>query len=220
VSVGDGRFAFAPAETLRYEVRYGPLKLGTLELVTLSLDTVRAEPCYHFRGVLKSNPTLSLVFEAEYVLETWCRVRDMVTLRSYKRTREQRYRTEWVADFDYEQRVVRYNDNTEYPLGGLARDLVTLWYFFRTLTVEPGSSMKVYVHTDRRDYDTEFRALGHTRVRVPAGEFSCLEMKPTTSCPLGAAFLADNPDKVPVVIRTRLGSAVVSAFLSEVARGR
>ena len=213
---------FAPGETLLYEVRYGPMRLGSLELVTLARDTAQAELCHRFRAVMETNPAFALVFEARYVTETWCRVEDMVTLRSYKQTREKRYEAEWVADYDYGRGVVwystagaRFPDDREHPLRAPARDLLTTWYYFRTLALRPPDSVSLYVHTDRREYDAKVRATRRMKMKTPAGEFRCVELVPRAAGPLAAVYLSEDRGRVPVVIRTQVGGAVVSAYLRE-----
>lgn len=206
---------FAPGETLRYDVRYGPVKFGGLELITLGPDTVRAETCHHFRAVLETNPDLAALFQGRYIIETWCRVNDMVTLRSYKKTAEKRYQAEWHADYDYAEGRVRYSDGKEYHLRGPSRDLLTLWHYFRTLSLEPGDTVEVYAHTDRREYDVRVGVTRRASVRTAAGRFDCLELLPTARGPLGTVYLADRSEPIPVVIRTRLGSFLVSAYLRE-----
>jgi len=215
LAANERLLSFTSAETLRYDVRYGPLRLGSLELVTLAPDTVQAETCYHFQATLTSTRALSFVFEATYDIETWCLMADMVTLRSYKKTEEKRYQAEWYADYDYTRDTVRYDDGKEYPLADSARDLLTLWYYYRRLKMGPGDAAKTYAHIDRKDYRVEVRAIRKVRVRAPAGEFDCIELLPTASGPMGAVYLADDSSRVPVVIKTRVGGMVVSAYLRE-----
>src|SRR5512138_3536765 len=95
--------AITPGERLDYCLRYGPVSIGTLTLRTLRPDTIGIDECWHFRADLELTRSFSWLFWANYRLETWCRVSDMVTLRSYKRTREARYRAEWTANYDTER---------------------------------------------------------------------------------------------------------------------
>ncbi len=212
--------AFAPGERLEYDVRCGPLRLGELTLTTLALDTVSGESCYSFRAVLEAK--LGFLFHATYDIRTWCRTEDMVTMRSAKETRESRYEARWTADYDYEAGRVVYSDGDTFPLPDSARDVLTLWYWFRTLETAVGDTQPVYCHTDRRDYEPEFIATKRTDVAVPVGEFDCLELIPSPGSPLGALYLADMEtdsgpaNRIPVVIRTDIGGVQVSAVLRSI----
>lgn len=223
-----------PGERLEYDVKYGPFTLGELVLETLAPDSVQGEPCHHLRSTLGLR--LGFVFRAEYEIESWSRARDMVTMRSSKTTRESRYRGEWTAEYDYGTSRVCYSDGDTFVLRQPeARDLQTLWHWFRFLPLDTGELVPVYAHTDRREYDTWFRATRWTTVTTPAGRFPSLELVPEDKTPLGAVYLADktevqgmegvssatpwnelsvsSTDRVPVLIRTDVGGMEVSAFL-------
>ncbi|UCG43703.1 MAG: DUF3108 domain-containing protein [candidate division WOR-3 bacterium] len=221
-----------PGERLEYDVKYGPFTLGQLVLETLAPDTIADAGCHHFRSTLGLN--LGFVFKAEYEIESWARARDMVTMRSAKTTRESRFQGEWTADFDYDSSRVFYSDGEVYVLRQPeARDLLTLWHWFRSLPLDTGELVPVYAHTDRREYDTWFRATRRTEVSTPAGRFESLELVPEDKTPLGAVYLADASvvqggypvssgmwdeefiDRVPVLIKTKVGAMEVSAFLRD-----
>lgn len=220
----------APGERLEYDVKFGPFTLGQLVLETLEPDTVMDAPCHHFRSTLGLD--LGFVFKAEYEIESWSRIEDMVTMRSAKTTRESRFRGEWTADFDYDSNRVFYSNGDIYLLRQPeARDLLTLWHWFRSLALDTGEMVPVYAHTDRREYDTWFRATRWTDVSTPAGTFQSLELVTEDKTPLGAVYLADASvvqggypvsseawdeafiDRVPVLIKTNVGGMEVSAFL-------
>ena len=215
-------FAFVPGELLDYDVRFGPLRLGRLELRTLEPDTARGETCYRFRSTL--DVRLGFLFRARYEIETWSRRSDMATMRLWKRTAESRYSGEWQAEFDYEDSVIRYSDGDRFALAGPVHDPLALWYLFRCTSLSEGDSLVVRCHTDRRDYGAVFRPAGHDSVSVPAGRFECLRLVPDPGSPLGALYIAEDAgrepsDRLPVVIRTKVGGMDVSANLRGVETG-
>jgi hypothetical protein len=140
----------------------------------------------------------------------------MVTLQSYKRTREPNYRAEWSAIFDLEQSVVRYSTGKTSPVQPDARDLLTTWYYFRTLPMLPGDTVKTALHVDRRNYKLVAVARAAKTVSTPAGVFDCIAVVPSAGGPLGTVYLSDDKERIPVSIRTRVGGLVVSAFLRSV----
>ena len=208
--------AAVPGERLEYGLRYGPVTLGTLVLETLDPETVGTDECWHFRADMELTRSFSWLFWANYRLESWCRVSDMVTLRSYKRTREPNYRAEWSADFDVDQSVVRYSDGKTIPVQPDARDLLSTWCFFRTLPMLSGDTVKTALHVDRRNYLLVAVARAAKTVSTPAGVFDCIAVVPSAGGPLGTVYLSDDKERIPVSIRTRVGGLVVSAFLRSV----
>jgi len=208
--------AAVPGERLDYGLRYGPVNLGTLVLETLEPETVGTTECWHFRADLELTRSLSWLFWANYRLETWCRVSDMVTLRSYKRTRESNYRAEWQADFDPDRSLVRYSDGETIRVEPDARDLLSTWYYFRTLPLQSGDTVRAALHVDRRNYDLVAVARPAKTVSTPAGLFDCIAVVPNAGGPLGTVHLSDDAERIPVSIRTRVSGLVVSAYLRSV----
>ena len=212
-------FAVVPGERLDYNLRYGPVNIGTLALQTLEPETVGADECWHFRADLELTRSFSWLFWANYRLETWCRVSDMVTLRSYKRTREPHYRAEWTANYDTERLTAEYADGRRFysfPTDSGARDLLSTWYYFRTLPLAPGDTVRTALHVDRRNYDLVAVARAAKTISTRAGVFDCIAVVPSAGGPLGTVYLSDDAERVPVSIRTRVGGLVVSAFLRSI----
>ncbi len=213
--------AAVPGERLDYGLRYGPVSIGTLTLRTLQPETVGTDECWHFRADLELTRSFSWFFWADYRLETWCRVSDMVTLRSYKRTREPRYRAEWNAIYDPERLTADYADGrrfASFPIDSGARDLLSTWYYFRTLPLVPGDTVKTALHVDRRNYQLVAVARATKRVTTPAGTFDCVAVVPNAGGPLGTVYLTDDALRIPVSIRTRVGGLVVIAVLRSVSQ--
>ncbi|MEO0069298.1 MAG: DUF3108 domain-containing protein [candidate division WOR-3 bacterium] len=197
---------------LEYEIKYGPMVLGSMVLEELPAETLAEIECYHFRAQLQFDGPLSFLFWANYFIESWCEKKNMLTVRSYKKTIEKNYRAEWSAI--YEPGVVSYSDGSSYPLPDSARDMLTLWFFLRTLNWEGGKEKVLYAHIDRRNWQVSFALKGKQIVRTPAGKFHCLVVAPRTSGPLGTVFISDDARRLPVVIRTRVGGFPITAYLT------
>ena len=156
---------------------------------------------------------LGFFFRGEYRLDAWARACDLVTLRSAKRTDESRYHAVWTADYRYADSVVVYSSGDTFDLLTDARDVLTLWYYMRTAELAVGDTLRVHVHSDRRDQDATMVAARLVSVRVPAGEFECLELLPERGGVLGAVYLSTDEARLPVVIRIGVGGLKVSAVL-------
>ncbi len=208
--------AVTPGERLIYDVRYGPLAVGSLALEVMGRDTIDTVECWHLRADLELVRSLSWVFWANYRLESWCRTRDFVTLRSYKRTQEPRYKATWVGQYQPENGQAVYSDGKCYPLADSARDVLTLWYYFRNRKIAVGETLVAAVHDSRRNYLLTAVVSSVRRVTVPAGIFDCIAVNPRAGTPLGSVYVSTDDERLPVVIRTRFGGLIVSALLRRV----
>lgn len=205
-------------ERLEYEIKYGPVVLGSMVMEYQPLDSSGADSLSHIKAQVEIDRALSLVFWANYQLESWCRKDDKVTVRSYKKTRERNYKAEWWADYFPEQGFVRYSDGVRFPLSDSARDMLSLWFYLRSLRWSEGDSRIVNAHIDRRNWRICFVVNGTQYVKTPLGGFNCLVISPRTQGPLGAVFLSQDKRRLPVVIRTRIGGFTVSAYLKSIGR--
>ena len=209
----------APGERLEYDLRYGPMAVGSLTLEEHAPDTLDSVPCRHYRADLAVEMSLAWFFRATYRLESWAGASDSVTVRSYKKTREPNYKAEWTAQYGGPGDSVRYSDGKAYPLVPRSRDLVTVWYWLRGLRFRAGDTVRCNLHVDRRNYRLRGAVSRSRRVRVPAGTFDCLVVTPTERGPLGLVFVSDDARRIPVVIRTRFGGLSVSANLHSIENG-
>lgn len=205
-------------ERLDYDIRYGPVVLGSLELRELAAETIAGVECRHLHASLELSSSLTWLFWARYELESWASGDSLVTLRSRKRTRETNYSADWTADFDRAAGLVRYTDGSKYHVPAACRDMLTLWYWFRQCVPDSGGRVRADAHVDRKNYRVTATADRRRGVRTRAGTFDCIVLSPETSGPLGTVYLADGPGRIPVVIRTQIAGLTVSAVLKAMHR--
>jgi hypothetical protein len=220
-------------EKLTYRVTFGPLSAGTLVLQVAGIDEIRGESCYHLVSHLQSNPAYAILFSLDDTIETDARIRDFVTLRTRKHVQESRYENEVAADFDYDRMKVSYSDDTILDLCGESRDLLSLWYYYRSLDLAVGDTFSAYSHVDKRDYSAKVSVTGQGTVRTRAGMFDCLVIETAStliraatssrasggSVGNGTVYLEQNEPRLPVLIRTRMPFGYVTASLTTIEKG-
>ena len=207
-----------PGEQLDYEVRLGPVAVGSLELATLVPDSIRGEYCRHFRATLEVS--LRFLFRGRYVLDSWATYDDLRTMRSAKTTEETRYRAQWTADYLYQDSVVAYSDGDSFALPGPARDLLTAWHYLRSQAMVSGDTLRFHAHSDRREQEVTIIARDMTVVETPAGRFRTIELAQHGSGLIGRILVSDDERRLPVLIRTSIGGVPLTAQLRAVRAAR
>lgn len=210
--------SFVVQERLEYDIKYGPVVLGSMVLERLGQESLEGRECEHLRAEVEIDEHLSWLFWARYRFESWCETDNWLTVRSEKRTREKNYCSEMSAIFDQKGKVARYQDGKELVLPDSCRDMLTLWFYLRTIVWGEGKPVVVNSHIDRRNWQVRFITSGKQRVRTRAGDFDCLIVSPTVTGPLGTVFISQDKERLPVVIRTRAGALTVSAYLRKIKR--
>jgi len=210
-------FAFiVSGERLEYDIKYGPVLIGSMVLEHLAPESLAGERFEHFRAEVEIDQYLSWFFWARYRFESWCRSKDLLTVRSYKKTTEKNYRAEIEGIFDHSCAVVKYSDKTIVPLSDSARDMLSLWYYLRMVDWNKRESLAVNAHIDRRNWQLKLRLTGKQKVKTAAGEFWCLVIKPDANGPLGTILVSDEPHRLPVLIRSRVGGLTIAAILRNI----
>jgi hypothetical protein len=205
-------------EKLSYRVKYGPLTAGTLTLEIAASEEIAGESCYHLVSHLRSNPAYSKLFSLDDKIESYARFEDLVTLRTVKDIHESNYRRHITADFDYENDIVTYSDTSSMMLPGESRDLLSLWYYFRDVELQPGDEFSVCSHVDKRNYDVAVSVSRRETIRTQLGAFRCLVIEMQSDGPAGngVVYLSDDDRAVPVIIKTKLPLGYITATLTSV----
>ncbi|MEO0020240.1 MAG: DUF3108 domain-containing protein [candidate division WOR-3 bacterium] len=210
--------SLAPQERLEYDIKYGPVVLGSMVLERLGPESLDGKRYERLRAEVEIDEHLSWIFWAKYKFESWCDADNWLTSRSSKWTREKNYEANWSATFDQENKLARYDDGKEIVLPDSCRDMLTLWFYLRRVNWYQGETLVINSHIDRRNWQVRFITSGKQRVRTKAGEFDCLIVSPATTGPLGTVFISEDKQRLPVVIRTRAGGLTVSAYLRKIKR--
>jgi hypothetical protein len=207
--------AFPVGEKLTYKVKYGPLTAGSLTLEVAGIEEVAGESCYHLVSHLVSNPSYSGLFFLDDVIESWCRTSDFVTMRTHKNVHEGKYRDEVTVDFDYGSNTASYSDSTQCHIHDDSRDMLSLWYYFRVVGLEPGDKLNTWSHVDKKNYSVSVSAEDEEHVSIRAGEYDCLVIDLNSSGPAasGKVYLSNDEESLPVIIRTRLPLGSITASL-------
>jgi Protein of unknown function (DUF3108) len=205
-------------ENLHYTVRFGPFQVGTLDLSIKPFELMSQESTYHFVAHIKSSPGWRFLFEIDDQLESYARISDFATKRSYKKIAEFKYKAEIQADFDYQSNKIYYSDSTVVDLKPNTKDLLSIWFYFRTLTLKPDETLLVQIHADKKYYEVKTMVGGPVKVKTGIGEFNCFVIKPKTQIKqdIGIVYISDDSRKIPVMIKKKFSFGHIVAILNKI----
>jgi hypothetical protein len=103
---------------------------------------------------------VSVFFEAQDRFETWTD-RGLFPCVQRQRLREGKRTEERVTTFDYETLLVNVVGETTTAMPLNARDALSAFYFVRTLSLEPGTRIRIPVVDDGRDLVAMVTGTGH-----------------------------------------------------------
>jgi len=168
---------FPVGEELEFNVKWYAITAGHATLSVVSREPYKSgSPCYRFMAKARSG--LVFFFKVEDWIESWSLADSLLPMQFEKHLREGRYKKDVVTTFD-RARGVAVLGTTEAKLAEDARDLLGAFYHARTLPLPPpGKDLVVKVYADRDNYDLVVNVLRRETVKVPAGEFKTVVIKP------------------------------------------
>lgn len=216
---------FGVGERLEFEIKYGFISAGTAVLGIPRTAVERGHECYHIVSLAQSNSFFSVFFTVRDVAESYLDTRELVPLRFEKHLREGDFRAHDLVLFDHDRNVAIYPEKggRVIPLPMGSQDILSSLYYVRMMELEPGGSVYIENHADRKNYPLEIRVLKRERIKVPAGEFDCIVVEPVMRT-AGlfshkgrlTVWLTDDSRRVPVLMKSKVIIGSISAVLTDV----
>ena len=213
--------AFAPGEKLEFSVDYGFVNAGWATMSVVSIVEYNGHLAYNLETRAGTNKTFSLFYKVNDRVVSLLDAERFYSLRHEKHLAEGNYRADRWFTFDQENhRAKSKNYDVEtYPN---VLDVLSAFYFVRTIDFAPGDTLYLPNHTDGRNYPLRVAILRREKVEVPAGEFDCIVVQPILRAPgifehKGSVYiwLTDDEKHMPVLMKTKIVIGYISARLQK-----
>jgi Protein of unknown function (DUF3108) len=200
---------FSVGERLSYEVRFGPVRVGTATMELGALEDVRGQPAYHAVFRVRGGNRLYRVNDH---YESWFSAATLASLRYVQDIDQGSY--ERMRRFDiFPERRMYHEEGKPAAEPSVAEPLddASFLYFLRTVPLEIGRTFTFerYFRPDRNPVTV--RVLRRERVKVPAGEFDAIVVQPIIKTPgifseggRAEVWFADDSTRRIVQIKSRL----------------
>lgn len=239
ISVGSLLFAFTPnndtsrtqtlslrainqtsikkGEFLQYEASYGFFDAATATLeVAPKSEMINGRPTMHIVGKGKSKGTFRWFFKVDDRYETYIDEKAFLPWKFKRQVREGGFEMDRSIDFNHytHTATVFENKTKSYPVKPNSQDLLSAFYYARTLDLQNakiGESYVINTFFDREMYPLKIKFLGRETIETDLGEFNCLKFRPMVE--KGRVFkeeedmtiwLSDDANKVPIRLKTEL----------------
>jgi len=217
---------FAPGEKLVYTVAWLKIEGGELTLATSRAAAADGVPVHHFLLKAVSNDYVSKFYPVNTRYETWVDARDFQPIRFEKRAREGRYVSDEVEEFDLAHRVGRWRDEKT-ALPERVQDIISSFYYLRTLPLTPGSDLRLDMYSRGKIYRLVLHVQERESVETEAGTFVAVRVQPALFGESGEdenrgklfLWIADDPRRLLVMARTVLPIGSVTARLKKIEPG-
>lgn len=220
---------FEAGETLVYTVSWLKIEGGEMRLETAREASPDGVPVHRIRLSASSNDYVSRFYPVDTRYETWVDARDFTPVRFEKHAREGRYAADEVEEFDLGKRVGTWRNAKDrrrvVALPERFQDVISSFYFMRTVPLVPGQETRVDLCSRGRLYRLVVAVLGREKVETELGTFDAIKVQPrmhesegSEDQNKGKLFLwfSDDARRLPVMARTILPIGSVTARLRRV----
>ncbi len=168
---------FGPGEIAEYQVKLGPLSVGSGLMQVVDVEPVRGYPSYYISWLIKGGIPFARVDDQ---FESWIDIETLATRRSIQNIKEVRYRAfrnyEIYPESGFWERTD--TDESEELITDVPLDDISFIYFARTLPLEVGKTYTLdrYFRADRNPVILE--VLRKETIEVPAGTYETIVVRP------------------------------------------
>lgn len=224
--------AFKTGEWIEFRIHYGPITAGKAYLeVKSELTDFNGRKCYHIVGKGRSAKSFDWIYKVDDRYETIMDVEGLFPWRFKRKIREGGFRkyTEVVFDHFKKQAFEANNHNQEikkYKVPTYIQDALSTFYYSRTKDYSNAKVGQVFHFEnflDREVHDFDVEYLGKTTIKVGAGKFKVVKLKPKLVeggifMHKGDMFLyvSDDENKLPVRIEADLVVGSIKVDLNKV----
>ncbi len=166
---------FRVGERLTYQARVNFLHAGAAMMSIDGVEDIRGHSTYHTVFDIRGRV---LWFHVDDHSESWFDPATMISYRQVQHIDESRYKADRVYEFYPERRVYVRNGQEGQSVAN-PLDENAFIYFMRTIPLDVGKTYTFdrYYHLDRNPIVLAVER--RERIKVPAGEFAALVLKPT-----------------------------------------
>lgn len=213
------RVPFRVGEKLTYEAKINFYKAGKAVMTVEGIDTVRGRDAYHTTFDIKGK---LLFFHVNDHYESWFDTTTLVSLRHIQKIDESKYKAEKSYEF-YPERQVYVRNGEERPSVAEPLDEGSFVYFMRSVPLEVGKTYEFHRYYNAERNPVIIKVEKRERIKVPAGEFDALLLRPTikskglfSESGDAEVWLADDSTRVILKLKSKLPVGTLNLELKNI----
>jgi len=210
---------FGVGEKLTFDVRFGPLKVGTSTMEVREISHIRGRAAYKTYFRVQGG---TFFYKVDDVLQSWIDTETLSSLRFVQSLEEgSRQRERHFEIYPARSVYVEVTKSPqEHPSVSNPLDDASFLYFIRTIPLEVGQSYEFnrYFRPDRNP--VKVRVMRRERIVVPAGTFNAIVVRPTIKAKgifaeNGEAelWLSDDERRMVLQLKTKVSFGTLNLFL-------
>jgi len=205
---------FSPEEKLIYGVKWRGIPIGEIRLMVDGLYQLNnGRRVYRLVYEASTNPLFDTVYKVRDQIVSYFDCQELIPWKTEKHLREGGYRRQEIIELDRENNQAIYLTSQPLEIAEIkpgAQDILSCFYYYRTKDIETGKSERMFVFSDRKNWNLELKALQKKRINTYLGKFDSILVAPEAKF-RGVFFrkakmqlyLKDDKSKIPLVITAK-----------------
>jgi Protein of unknown function (DUF3108) len=209
-------------EYFQFSIDWNGLNGGNSLMQVQNLTRVDGRRAYRVVMKAESNSFVSKFYKVRDRAETFIDAESLYTRRFIKRLREGGYEKDIDVRFDQEARKARYTDGETFDVPSRVHDVLSAFYYVRTVPLPTGASISLPTHDNKKSYEMVVKVHRRERVEVPAGKFDCVVVEPILKSEgvfksKGSieVWLTDDARRIPVLVKSKIPIGSISVSLTD-----
>jgi hypothetical protein len=208
---------FGVGEKLIYDVKFGPVKVGSGSMEVEKIDTVRGREVFHTTFRVKGG---TFFYRVNDLLESWFDRETFASLRFRQDMEEGGKSREKTFEIYPERKVYVEEGKPEKTSVGEPLDDGSFLYFVRTVPLTVGNTYEFdrYFRPDRNP--VRVKVLRREKITVPAGTFQTIVLQPIIKAKgifsengQAEVWLADDDSRIMLQMKSKLSFGTLNLYL-------
>jgi LysM repeat protein len=216
--------AYTVGEKLTFAVQYGSITAGYATLSITEQPEIGGRPTLHVVAEAKTHPFFETFFKVRDRIESFIDLDYGFPWRYEKHLREGGYSADAFYLFDQRAgKIVEPDKGKEAPMPIGSQDVMSCFYWFRTLPLNVGDEATIPVTADdMKSYQLKVNVLRKEKAETLAGDFDCIVVEPHLTFQgvfqqKGQVLLwiTDDARRIPVKIRSKIAIGSININLQD-----
>jgi LysM repeat protein len=216
--------AYTVGEKLTFAVQYGSITAGYATLSITEQPELGGRPTLHVVAEARTHPFFETFFKVRDRIESFIDTDYGFPWRYEKHLREGGYSADAFYLFDQRAgKIVEPDKGHEAPMPVGSQDVMSCFYWFRTLPLNVGDEATIPVTADdMKSYQLKVNVLRKEKAETLAGDFDCIVVEPHLTFQgvfqqKGQVLLwiTDDARRIPVKIRSKIAIGSININLQD-----
>lgn len=182
--------------------------------------------CYWLKSYAYSTGIVGQIYPVNDVIESFMDVDSFYSLQFRKKVSEGGYKDHFTITFDQKKHRAKRKDVFDVETYPRVQDILSAFYYVRTLEFEPGDTIPLPYHDNGGNYPILVVVHRYETVEVPAGRFDCIVIEPIIKAEglfkrKGKMYvwLTNDVRKMPVKMESKIPIGSIQTLLFEYREG-